>query len=84
MTDNKPEIVEIQGKTYEVYIFIHDFIIKNGYSPTVREIGKGVGLKSTSSVSAQINKLHNLGFIKKEGDCPRTITLHGRYMCESK
>ena len=45
MTDNKPEIVEIQGKTYEVYIFIHDFITKNGYSPTVREIGKGVGLK---------------------------------------
>lgn len=30
------------------------------YSPTVREIGKGVGLKSTSSVSAQINYREHL------------------------
>lgn len=77
MTGNKPEVIEIKGMTYEVFMFINNFIQQNGYSPSVREIGKGVGLKSTSSVAAQINKLHELGFIKKEGDCPRTITVQG-------
>ncbi len=41
--------------------FITRYIIQHGYSPTVKEIGDGVGLKSTSSVHSHVKQL-----IKKE------------------
>ena len=40
-----------------VYDFIVDFALEKGYLPTFREIGKGVGLKSSSSVAYYMNKL---------------------------
>ncbi len=68
---------DITGTTRRVYQFISDFIDTNGYSPSVREIGRGVGLKSTSSVAAHIVKLQDSGYIRKTSECPRTITLQG-------
>ena len=37
--------------------FIIDYIQQHGYAPTIREIGAGVGLKSTSSVMPHMIKL---------------------------
>lgn len=45
------EIKRARGTGRErVYNFVVDFITKNGYSPSVREISIGANLKSTSSV----------------------------------
>lgn len=44
-----------------------------GYPPSVREIGKHVGLKSTSSVAWNLNKLADLGFLIKDPLKPRTL-----------
>ncbi len=49
---------------------ILDFIVKgletNGYAPTVREIGEHVGLGSTASAKAQIDRLEVKGYILRE------------------
>ena len=47
----------------------------NGYPPSVREIGKAVGLKSTATVHGYIASLEKKGFVKKESQKGRTLKL---------
>ena len=47
----------------------------NGFSPTVRELCKLVGLKSTSSMAAQLSNLRDSGHITWIESMPRTITV---------
>lgn len=47
----------------------------NGYAPSVREIGKAVGLKSTATVHGYLAKLVEKGYIKKENQKGRTLKL---------
>ena len=47
----------------------------NGYPPSVREIGKAVGLKSTATVHGYLAKLEEKGYIKKESQKGRTLKL---------
>ena len=58
---------------------ILDYIEKqskvNGYPPSVREIGKAVGLKSTATVHGYLAKLEQKGYIKKESQKGRTLKL---------
>ena len=37
-------------KAIEIYAFIRDCILNHNFSPTVREIGEKLGIKSTSTV----------------------------------
>lgn len=55
--------------------FVTEFIREKGYSPSIREIGDAVGLKSTSSVHYQLSQMQKEGLL--EADCAknRTITL---------
>jgi len=62
-------------KQEEIYNIIKDSILKKGYPPSVREIGELVGLKSTSSVHAQLNTLEKKGYIRKDPSKPRTIEI---------
>ena len=57
--------------------FIIDYISSNGYPPTVREIGDGVGLKSTSSVHNHLHTMRLMGVIEGEIDKPRAIRVPG-------
>ncbi|NLW60336.1 MAG: transcriptional repressor LexA [Firmicutes bacterium] len=56
---------------------ILEFIIKEtqskGYPPSVREIGEAVGLSSSSSVHAHLEKLQQLGYIRRDPTKPRAI-----------
>lgn len=56
----------MREKDQEIYNYIVEYAIKNGCLPTIREIGDGVGLKSTSSVEHHMNRLQNRGFITRE------------------
>lgn len=47
-----------------VYQVIVDYISKNGYAPSFREIGELSGLKSSSSVHAHIHRLAEEGRIE--------------------
>jgi repressor LexA len=55
--------------------FIGAYTSEHGYSPTVREIGRAVGLSSSSSVHAQLFTLAHQGLIHSEFSKPRTIRL---------
>lgn len=50
----------------KIYDFIIEFIIKNGYAPSVCEICNGTNIKSTSTVHHQLLVLENMGKIRTE------------------
>lgn len=53
--------------------YIEKNIEVNGYSPSVREIGQAVDLKSTSTVHGHLNRLEKKGLLHREAMKPRTI-----------
>lgn len=64
-------------KEKQIYQFIVDYIMEHMYAPTVREIGKSVGLRSTSSVATYMVRLEAKGLIKVDAESPRAIRLMG-------
>ncbi len=64
--------------------YIEKQIKTNGYPPSVREIGKAVGLKSTATVHAYISALEEKGYIKKESQKGRTLKLLKGGLSEDK
>lgn len=51
-------------------------VAENGRSPSVREIGAAVGLRSTSSVQANLNALEDAGYISRDPLLKRSIRLN--------
>ena len=47
--------------------FVNQFILENGFAPSVREIGAAVGLRSTASVSYHLNQLQEKGLLQSPG-----------------
>jgi repressor LexA len=65
LTPRRRQIVEV----------IDDSVRRNGYAPSMREIGEAVGLASTSSVSYQLSVLEQEGYLSREAGRPRTAAL---------
>ena len=59
--------------------FIQKEILLKGFPPSVREIGKAVGLSSTATVQGYLKSLEERGFIKKENQKGRTLRLLRNY-----
>ncbi len=60
---------------------VYDFLVKrlqDGIPPSVREIGSAVGLRSTSSVQANLNALEKAGYIERDPMLKRSIRIVGR------
>jgi len=55
--------------------YIAKQIEKNNYPPSVREIGKAVGLSSTATVHGYLAKLEEKGYVRKENQKGRTLRL---------
>ena len=53
--------------------YIENYIEVNGYSPSVRDIGQAVGLKSTSTVHGHLTRLEKKGLLHRASMKPRTI-----------
>lgn len=51
------------NKSQLILDFVNRFVMENGYSPSVREIGAAVGLSSTASVSYHIQQLEEKGLL---------------------
>ena len=67
-----PELSKMQQKIYD---FIVQYIRTRGYSPSVREIGEAVGLKSPSTVHFHLKHLEEVGVIEKGAGKGRAIAL---------
>ena len=55
--------------------FLNTFTVDNGYPPTIREIGKAVGITSTSVVNYNLDALQRAGFIYRDRTVSRGIRL---------
>jgi repressor LexA len=64
---------EPTGRQAEILTFIADFCRRNGYPPTVREIGFGVGLASPSTVHSHLARLEAAGHIRRDPTKPRAL-----------
>lgn len=68
---------ELGPKEKQVYDYIKEVILKNGYSPSIRDICTAVGIKSTSTVHACLDRLEHKGWITKVNGKSRTIRIEG-------
>ena len=68
-------MAKITQKDYEIMDFIHECNTENGFPPTVREICKAVGLNSTATVHARLQKLEREGFIVHDSSKNRSMRL---------
>ena len=64
---------DLTQKQIEILYYIKNQVQKQGYPPSVREICKGVNLKSTSTVHSHLEKLEMKGYIRKDPTKPRAI-----------
>ena len=69
---------KISDKQTEILEYIKEEQLKKGYPPSVREICKAVGLKSTSSVHAHLASLEENGYIRRDPTKPRAIEMLDR------
>lgn len=80
----KDDFEDLNKKEKAILKFIEKQIKENGYPPSVREIGKAVGLSSTATVHGYIAKLSKKGYIKKEDQKGRTLKLLKGGLVEEK
>ena len=64
-----------EEKLIKVMDYIRKFSEENGYTPSVREIGKECGIKSTATVHSYIEKLQNRGYLNKTDNKKRAVTI---------
>ena len=57
--------------------FIVDYLKKNTYQPSIREIGKRFGIKSTKTVSEYLQALADKGYIEREASRSRGVKIIG-------
>jgi len=65
--------MDLTKRQKEIFDFIRRYAAKHGYPPTVREIGKAVGLTSSSTVHAHLANLEKIGLLRRDPTKPRAI-----------
>jgi repressor LexA len=70
--------VDLTKRQQEIFDFIKRYSGQHGYPPTVRDIGKAVGLASSSTVHAHLSNLEKLGLLRRDPSKPRAIELLDR------
>jgi repressor LexA len=56
-----------------IMVTIRDWVVDHGYSPSTRQIGAAVGLRSSSSVSKHLASLEEKGFLSRSSTVSRAI-----------
>ncbi len=70
-------MTKLSDKDYEILDFIKEELAKNGFPPSVREICDKVGLKSTATIHARLQKLELHGKIVRDSSKNRSIKVVG-------
>ena len=66
---------KLTGKQNYILQILKKLIAKNGYPPTVREIGEEANLSSPATIHFHLSKLEEKGYIKKNDNKNRTIEI---------
>lgn len=70
--------MDLTKRQQEIFDFIKRYSARYGYPPTVRDIGKAVGLASSSTVHAHLANLERIGMLRRDPSKPRAIELLDR------
>jgi repressor LexA len=70
--------VDLTKRQQEIFDFIKQYSEEYGYPPTVRDIGKAVGLASSSTVHAHLANLEKLGLLRRDPTKPRALEMLDR------
>lgn len=66
---------DLTQKQIEILLYIKSEVQRQGYPPSVRDICKGVNLKSTSTVHSHLEKIESKGYIRRDPTKPRAIEI---------
>jgi repressor LexA len=69
--------LKLTKRQQEIFDFIRQYSSRHGYPPTVRDIGKAIGLTSSSTVHAHLANLEKLGLVRRDPTKPRALELLG-------
>jgi repressor LexA len=75
---------DLTKRQQEIFDFIKKYSSRHGYPPTVRDIGKAVGLASSSTVHAHLANLEKVGLLRRDPTKPRAIELLDRAVDAAK
>ena len=64
---------DLTPRQRQILEFVDDEVGRRGYPPSVREIGKAVGLTSTSTVHAHLSALVAKGYLLRDATKPRAL-----------
>jgi repressor LexA len=67
--------LKLTKRQQEIFEYIKRYSAKHGYPPTVRDIGKAIGLTSSSTVHAHLSNLEKLGLVRRDPTKPRALEL---------
>jgi len=70
--------MDLTKRQQEIFDFIKRYTAETGYPPTVRDIGKAVGLASSSTVHAHLANLERIGVLRRDPTKPRAIEMLDR------
>jgi repressor LexA len=65
--------LSLTKRQQEIFDFVKKYVAEHGYPPTVRDIGKAIGLASSSTVHAHLANLEKLGVLRRDPTKPRAI-----------
>ena len=72
--------MELTERRLQICEFIAQFTAENRYAPTIREIGRAVGIASTAAVQYQILALERVGALSRKAGYSRTIVLSPQFL----
>jgi repressor LexA len=67
--------LNLTKRQQEIFEFIKTYSKKHGYPPTVRDIGKAIGLTSSSTVHTHLANLEKIGILKRDPSKPRALEI---------
>ncbi len=70
--------MDLTTRQQEILDFIRRYGAEHGYPPTVRDIGKAVGLASSSTVHQHLANLEQRGLLRRDPSKPRALELLDR------
>ena len=70
-------MTHLEPKEQLIFDYIKENILKNGYSPSIRDICSALHIKSTSTVHTCLDRLEKKGYIQKENGKSRTLRIEG-------
>jgi repressor LexA len=66
---------ELTTRQRQILTMIREWVNRHGYPPTMREIAAAVGLASPSSVAHQLDRLEDLGHIRRDARGSRAVDI---------